>query len=274
MEEKYELTIAKVVLMFGIAVSTIMASFLPWFIQKRVRNSLVIMSVACAFASGIILGAGLIHLQPSSQESWTEYFETAHPDYSGAHFPFANFVAVCVLLILIIIDKVFVDGGVSGEVGHSHMAISIPHDSHSHHSHSHSHKDKTRIDTLESNETPPNYGSTDSTNLPQTPGYIVMEDNTEASSSSKNWAAQAYIFFIALSIHSLFDGLGLGAETTEEAFFGLMVAVIGHKILDGFALGVPLFYANLPRWKTIGAIVFFWFDDTVGDGNRNDSHRS
>jgi len=57
-------------------------------------------------------------------------------------------------------------------------------------------------------------------------------------------------------LHSFFDGLGLGAEDTVNAFFGLLGAVIGHKSLDGFALGIPLFFADLPRFQIIFALVF------------------
>jgi len=68
--------------------------------------------------------------------------------------------------------------------------------------------------------------------------------------------AQAYIFFVALSIHSVFDGLSIGSATTMDGFYALLGAVVGHKALDGFALGVPVFFADLPLFHMWFALIF------------------
>ena len=67
---------------------------------------------------------------------------------------------------------------------------------------------------------------------------------------------QAWIFFGALSLHSIIDGMSLGATSELSEFYPLMIAMIIHKGLDGFALGVPLFYAKLPTIHTVLAILF------------------
>ena len=58
---------------------------------------------------------------------------------------------------------------------------------------------------------------------------------------SKRAIGQAYVFFVALAVHSIFDGMSIGTESTVAGFYGLLFAVGGHKLLDGFALGYDSF---------------------------------
>ena len=57
---------------------------------------------------------------------------------------------------------------------------------------------------------------------------------------------RAWVFFLALSVHSLLDGLSLGSETSVAGFYSLLIAVVAHKAFDGIALGVPVYQARLP----------------------------
>lgn len=57
---------------------------------------------------------------------------------------------------------------------------------------------------------------------------------------------RAYVFFGALSLHGVFDGLSVGSETSPQGFTSTTVAVLGHKIFDGLSLGCALFPADLP----------------------------
>jgi zinc transporter 1/2/3 len=68
--------------------------------------------------------------------------------------------------------------------------------------------------------------------------------------------AQAWIFYVALALHAVFDGLSIGAEQSSNGFYGILIAVLVHKGLDGFTLGIPIYYANFSRRHTIVALVF------------------
>lgn len=65
---------------------------------------------------------------------------------------------------------------------------------------------------------------------------------------------RAWVFFFALSLHGLFDGLSIGSEETTANFSSTAVAVASHKFFDGLALGCALFPAYLPtshRWALL-----------------------
>jgi zinc transporter ZupT len=41
-----------------------------------------------------------------------------------------------------------------------------------------------------------------------------------------------------VALHSIFDGLSLGAVSSRSEFYSLLIAVVSHKALDGFSLGL------------------------------------
>ncbi|KAK5580436.1 hypothetical protein RB653_000453 [Dictyostelium firmibasis] len=79
------------------------------------------------------------------------------------------------------------------------------------------------------------------------------KDSEKVNISSKS---RAWVFLIALSVHSIFDGLGLGSETQKDSFYGLLIAVLAHKALDGLVLGIAIKYAYFSFKFSCIALVF------------------
>lgn len=59
----------------------------------------------------------------------------------------------------------------------------------------------------------------------------------DSGSSIRITAQQAWVFTVAMSLHSALDGIGVGAVVEEHGFYALMAAVLAHKGFDGLALG-------------------------------------
>ena len=68
-------------------------------------------------------------------------------------------------------------------------------------------------------------------------------------------AAKAWTFFIALSLHGVFEGLAVGATDSAATFWVLLAAMVAHKGFDGIALGVPLLLSNMPIRQAAVAMV-------------------
>jgi len=79
----------------------------------------------------------------------------------------------------------------------------------------------------------------------------------ERKAEHKTKVAQAYIFLIAISLHSLFEGMGLGAEHELDAVFGMLLAVFSHKWLEAFALGCSLHYAGISMRSLVGVLIIY-----------------
>jgi hypothetical protein len=57
---------------------------------------------------------------------------------------------------------------------------------------------------------------------------------------------------------------GMGAENDREAFYSVLVAVLAHKCLEAFALGLSIFYARFKRVVTVLMILGYSFATPLG----------
>lgn len=62
-----------------------------------------------------------------------------------------------------------------------------------------------------------------------------------SASDGEEMAVRSVLLFLALSLHTIFDGLSLGLQTDISKLYSIFTAVIIHKILIGFTLGVQIF---------------------------------
>jgi zinc transporter ZupT len=62
---------------------------------------------------------------------------------------------------------------------------------------------------------------------------------------------RAWVFFTALSLHGVFDGMSVASEEDPEGFISTLIAVLSHKAFDGIALGVAIYPASghLPAYQ-------------------------
>ncbi|PRP83868.1 zinc/iron permease [Planoprotostelium fungivorum] len=80
----------------------------------------------------------------------------------------------------------------------------------------------------------------------------------------KTKVAQAYIFLLAISLHSMFEGMGLGAQTDFSEVAGMLLAVFSHKWLEAFALGCSLHYAGIATRSMIAFLCAYSITTPLG----------
>eukprot|EP00026_Physarum_polycephalum_P007051 Phypoly_transcript_07104.p1 GENE.Phypoly_transcript_07104~~Phypoly_transcript_07104.p1 ORF type:complete len:417 (+),score=57.29 Phypoly_transcript_07104:152-1252(+) len=87
---------------------------------------------------------------------------------------------------------------------------------------------------------------------------------SDYNAGSKSAVTKTWVFLLALSVHSVLEGLGMGAENDREAFFSVLFAVLAHKCLEAFALGLSIFYARFKRVVTVFMILGYSFATPLG----------
>ncbi|TYZ61775.1 hypothetical protein PybrP1_010003 [[Pythium] brassicae (nom. inval.)] len=90
-------------------------------------------------------------------------------------------------------------------------------------------------------------------------GHSHMGAVASGGSSS---LAVAVVLFIALSFHSVLEGLGIGAQTSSA--WGVFLAIIVHKGLAAFALGSGLVQSPLSTAHVVLYMVLFSLMTVVG----------
>ncbi len=66
-----------------------------------------------------------------------------------------------------------------------------------------------------------------------------------------------FILLLVLSVHSVILGLALGAQTSLTSALAVFIAILSHKAMAGFALGVSYRRVNSPLSKTVPIAALF-----------------
>jgi len=292
--DKDTLRRGKIGVILGTFFLTLGASVLPWIISRYLAHAVYWLTLGASAAAGIILGAFLSHLTPDSNEAFAEYFALNGPvglvRAQDVDYPFAQLlIGVCVVA-LIMVDAIVVSRGIGGHShgpaiddghghghghgpygsapqaspasrGHSHIIPELP----ANYGHDFADATKGSAPTVAATSSKPGISLNtidDGSAVPDGPGLSPANGTRPAANAldaargSRKQIAQAYLFFAALSLHSVFDGLSVGSEQNVSGFYSLLVAVMSHKMFDGFALGVPIFFAKLPTFHTVFSLVF------------------
>lgn len=83
-----------------------------------------------------------------------------------------------------------------------------------------------------------------------------IDIETKKEMELKKRHIDAYVSALAICVHCIFNGLSLGADESSPAqFWAFFAATVGHKVMDGFAIGVPIYRARLQTWLTVLIII-------------------
>ena len=238
-----------------IAIATFIVSFLSATAPMKVINiDAHLFSAGNLMASGVLLSAGLVHQLPDGIQK----FESTWLDGDFPVAPFITGLAFCFFLILEeyihthVDEQQFVDFG------------AIKNDEHHHHHHHENgdanHNDDTHKHHNFTNEEDPLLGRANS---------ITSSRRRKPSISDASWTSQlscthdhlredphhhrhslehvvehihgsllaSVILLLALSVHSVFDGLAIGISSNPKELISTTVAVLAHKAFAGYALG-------------------------------------
>jgi zinc transporter 1/2/3 len=154
-----------------------------------------LLSWGNAFAGGVFLGVGLVHMLPSAATTW-------HDDL-GTGFPAAFVLAGSAFMLLLLVERVIIDRRVDAQgLGGGSNAIAAD---------------------------------------------VVIAPLQGPS-------VYPYAAMAALSAHSLFAGLALGAQTAYGDILLIFTAIVLHKSTASFALAVSFVRGHLDRrlaWRLL-----------------------
>ncbi|RHZ32832.1 hypothetical protein DYB31_012149 [Aphanomyces astaci] len=96
-------------------------------------------------------------------------------------------------------------------------------------------------------------------------GVLVVEQVAHSFQSAGRRlraAPVAFVLFVALSFHSVLEGLGIGAQSTSA--WGVFLAIILHKGLAAFALGSGMLKSQVHKGKFIAYMFLFSMMSILG----------
>uniref|UniRef100_A0A7N0SWN7 Uncharacterized protein n=1 Tax=Kalanchoe fedtschenkoi TaxID=63787 RepID=A0A7N0SWN7_KALFE len=182
-----------------------------------------------AFAAGVILSTGFIHVLPDAFESLSS---PCLPDTPWAKFPFTGFVAMVAAMGTLMIDafatsyysrakgsgKARVVGRDEEEAEEGHVAV------HTHATHGHSH------------------------------GPVELAGG---ASEMLRHRVISQVLELGIVIHSVIIGISLGASEDPSTIRPLIAALTFHQFFEGLGLGGCISQAKF-KARTIATMVFFF----------------
>ncbi len=213
---------------FGVTifVVAIVSGLIPFLNHNKPKIfSSIFFRVGEALAAGVFLGAGLLHLIPDAQESFSNFpvFLT-----NSSAYPIVLFIAGISFLLFLGIEHVF---------SYLNMKKNTVHITGS---------GIKNLNGININIKNPKHN----------------EDTCEKQEEhAKNNTVIAISAALALSLHSFFAGTALGSTSIVDGGVGslvtIFVAIIAHKWAASFSLSITLNKSGLKRWQ--GIILFIIF---------------
>ncbi|KAJ0975920.1 hypothetical protein J5N97_017885 [Dioscorea zingiberensis] len=195
-----------------------------------------------AFAAGVILATGLIHILPDAFERLTS---RCLPEEPWRHFPFAGFVAMSSAMATMMVDSFAtsyykrslfskalpVDDAEAGEVDSSSPDQQPQPHFHSHGGHAHAHAH-------------------------------ALQDESLSERIRNRVISQ--VLELGIVVHSVIIGISLGASQRSSTIRPLVGALSFHQFFEGIGLGGCIVQANFRAKATVIMAMFFSLTAPVG----------
>lgn len=268
-------TIAKVLVLVSLFIMTFFLGVLPIiltkiFLKKSENNGQAsryrhIMSFLSCYAAGVFLATGVLDLLPDSRLQLATTLDSMKVFTS---FPVAEFVMMFGLFVILIIEQIVltVKEGHMTESTESKPLLPKMDDKRSY---SHSITSEHSIAGI--SDEPYNYGSTrprcedcdENESVSVTPYHVHEHDVLPGHEHS---SLRSILLLTALSLHSIFEGLAVGLQANVTDVFAIFAALVLHKSILSFSLGMNLIHSKLSHGGVFRSIIIFSLTSPIGIG--------
>ncbi|KAI3681571.1 hypothetical protein L6452_36371 [Arctium lappa] len=186
-----------------------------------------------AFAAGVILATGFIHVLPDAFESLTNPCLKEHP---WGDFPFTGFVAMVATILTLLFEtssaayqqrsrskstQKVAGGNGDEENNRQHVVGQVA--AHTHASHGHAHGSMT----------------------------LVVDGGSSSLSQVDRYRIVSKVLELGIIVHSVIIGLSVGASESPKTIKPLVVALTFHQFFEGIGLGGCIFQAEFKSFAAI-----------------------
>ena len=218
----------------GLLLTGFIFGYIPLLFQQYMRNTSMkerLLSLGNAFTGGLFLAGGFVHLLKEGQELFAKRMANGWED-----IPMTYILCPAGFFLPFLVEKVIFLTTTKPASSLEVLGMA-------------------RETTLD-----PDYDEPPMTYPPYIPEQY-NEDHGEREYRILNPPRinliLPYILVIVLSIHSLMAGIALGFQKDIDVALTIFLAMIGHKWVEAFALGLSLVKAKKRSWAFFGFIMMF-----------------
>ncbi|CAI5744803.1 unnamed protein product [Peronospora destructor] len=244
-------TLFKLVSIVCIWLVGLLGGLIPAFLALKHNNSPT-LSILNAFSGGVFLAGGFFHLLHSAIENPALCKWSTEND-GRYDFPYAEMFCTLGFISLLLLEQAAQTKLNSSKDSTNTTYVPAKSEDDEEEFHGATESDETYLEDLENEGlTNVRYSHLGHSHF----GGGVPNDPDTGS------LAMAMVLFIALSFHSVLEGLGIGAQT--ETAWGVFMAIIMHKGLAAFALSSGLVQSAMSVPHVMLYMVVFSFMSIIG----------
>lgn len=261
--------VSKAIVLVTLLVATFCFSMIPvkfarvaqqQFDPARRRRYKTVMSLLSCYAAGVFLATCLLDLFPQVRSNLQDAFASAG---IKTQFPMAEFILACGLFLILITEQVVLSMK-DHQRGNGYHPLPANAGSDPYFRPPNGATDElnaARQQSVMSDDT--DYDE----NLSTYESEIAQEeaqDKAEYQDPSSHSLIRSLILLLALSLHSLFEGLAVGLQPTSKGVFSIFAALALHKSILAFSLGLNLCQSKLSLKSIIKSNFLFSVTSPIG----------
>merc|ERR1719402_473454 len=282
------------------ALVTFLFGMMPIKLFSAVRNNTdetwkqrwkTIISFASCFAGGVFIAACLLDLFPEVQEQITSVLEQIKDVYHvDLDYPVSEFIMVLGFFLILLIEQTVLHfqeswiaeeeerqpllGGANNRRydSHQHSHGSYQNSPGGHHQHGQDDHQREDLhvhhqhDELHVHVTPETTSLTGVSNEVHHANDGHHDHNHISHGVFEHSALRSILLLVALSFHSVFEGLSIGLQKTNDQLISIFIAVIVHKAVMAFSLGLNIAQSNLSVKSFVLSNIIFSVASPIGMG--------
>ncbi|CAL4058574.1 unnamed protein product [Meganyctiphanes norvegica] len=241
---------------------------LPLFIRKWIlstsRHEVArqkILSGCLCFGAGVLLATVFLHLMPEAQIEIEKAIEDGF--MADTDFPVAYVIVCCGFFLVYLVEEVvhhFIPHEHSSPNMFSDMSLDSVKDNNGNDNTAHTSELATGVDNsaFESNNNL----------IRRKSSFFVdeIEDHRQGGlmKGDSTSVMRAITIIVALSFHSLMEGLAIGLEEHSGDLWLLVGVVCAHKLVVGFSLGMELLQEGLKKTAFLASMITFSLSSPLG----------
>lgn len=218
----------KIGALVGLLLLTLLFGFIParvqWFRDSNgTETHRTVLSLISCFAGGVFLAACLLDIIPDYLSDISAELDAREVEIT---FPLPEFIMAAGFFMVLILERIVLN---CREIGGAQ---------------------EERAPLIQGNRNGHGHGHAASPDL-ESSGHHVHVDFQAHS------PFRSFMLFLSLSLHSVFEGLAIGLQSTDSKVLEICIAILVHKSIIVFSLSVKLVQSAVrPLWVTAYIGVF------------------
>lgn len=274
----------KILVIFGLFVFTLILGLLPLLIikcmqkqsargisfHKQIRYKRTLSVLSC-FAAGVFLATCLLGLLPDVRRDLEKAMKSLEVE---TKFPVPEFAMVFGLFMVLTIEQVVLTAK-EGKPDKSQPCddstraplLDDDHDDNENTLEKSREFERSVSTTSEHSITGISDEPMHSSNIPSNLCREISSDqHAHDDFIHQHSALRSLLLLLAISLHSLFEGLAVGLQKSTESVLGIFVALLLHKGILSFSLGMNLVQSKLSNMAMIRSVTVYGLSAPVGIG--------